>query len=174
MGGMSQNDENELLLTMFGDPVSEVVDEGELAEMSGGHYYDPPEGFVKPAKYPGLAGLEHEKALTQGYVDLGLINPDMKGLEGNKKIRAVILRHVVKLLIASKGKQAFIRDPEWVLKKVYPGQMVKTNLKVHLEEALEAMFDMPVWVTVTGFKGKTGFGWRFKAPALSTHPKVAA
>jgi len=169
---MSQNDENELLLAMFGNPVSEVFGDS-LEEMSGGHYYDVPEGFVKPAHYPGLAGMEHEAAIGKGYVDLGLIDPKGEGPK-DTKLRAAILRNVVKLLIASKGKQAFIRDPEWVLKEVYPGQMVKTVLKEKIEEALEAMFDMPVSVTISGFKGKTGFGWRFTAPALSKHPKVAA
>ena len=173
MKTMSQGDENVLLIAMFGDPVSEVFG-AALTEMSGGHYYDVPEGFQKPGKYPGLAGLEHENALAQGYVDLGLIDPEQKGLAKNAKMRSTILRHVVKLLIAAKGKSAFIRDPEWVLKQVYPGQMVKTILKEQIEEALEAMFETTVKVTISGFKGKTGFGWRFKAPALSKHPKVAA
>jgi hypothetical protein len=163
--------QNELLFEICGELVVEMCNE-PIVEMSG-HYYDPPEGFVKPAHYPGLQGMEHEAALGKGYVDLGLINPQGEGPK-DKKLKASILRHVVKLLISSQGKQAFIRDPEWVLKQVYPGQMVKTVLKDSVEEALEAMFDMPVSVTISGFKGKTGFGWRFKAPALAKHPKVAA
>lgn len=169
MKAMSQN---ELLIAMFGDPVNEVFGDS-LEEMSGGHYYEPPEGFVKPAHYPGLQGMEHEAAIGKGYVNLGLIDPQGEGPK-DVKLKAAILRHVVKLLIASQGKQAFIRDPEWVLKAAYPGQMVKTVLKEKIEEALEAMFEMPVSVTISGFKGQTGFGWRFKAPALAKHPKVAA
>ena len=161
---MGQMMENEVLEEVFGAPVVEMA----------GHYYEVPEGFVKPTSYPGLAGVEHDTAIGKGYVDLGLIDPQEEGLAKNAKLRASILRHVVKLLIASKGKQAFIRDPEWVLKEVYPGQMVKTVLKEKIEEALEAMFDMPVPITISGFKNRTGFGWRFKAPALAKHPKVAA
>jgi len=164
MGGMSQNDKNELLIEMFEAPVIGA---------DYGHYYDPPEGFVKPTSYPGLGGGKSMAAMNVGYVDLGLVNPYGEGPK-DKKLRSTILRYVVKLLIASKGKSVFIRDPEWALKEVYPGQKVKTVLKEKVEEALEAMFGVDMLVVVSGFKGKTGFGWRFKCTDLAKHPKVVA
>lgn len=162
---MGQVTENELLIEMLGAPV---------VEMSGGHYYDVPEGFKKPKSYPGLGGGKGQAAMDKGYVDVGLINPNAKTLPKNKVVRSAVVRGVVKLLVRSAGKEAFIHDPEWALKVLYEGQMVKTALKDHVQEALEAMFDMTIPVTISGFKGKTGFGWRFKALALAKHPKVAA
>jgi len=55
-----------------------------------------------------------------------------------------------------------------------PGSKVKTVLKEKVEEALEAMFGVDMLVVVSGFKGKTGFGWRFKCTDLAKHPKVVA
>ena len=90
----------------------------DLAETAG-HYYDVPEGFVKPDHYPGLGSGASMKAMNDGYVNLGLVDPKGEGPQ-DWKLRARILRMVVKLLIASPKKQAYIRDPEWVLKEVYP------------------------------------------------------
>lgn len=137
-----------------------------VVEMSQGHYYDLPAGFVKPLSYPGLVGQEFTTALTKGYLDMGLVDPKAKGID-SPAFQKKVLREVVKLLVASKGKSAFIRDPEWVLKNVFKG-MVKTVLQEQVKEALEAMFEKKVSVTISGFKGKTGFGWRLSAPGIAS------
>lgn len=128
-------------------------------------FYDLPPGFKKPTQgYPGLGGFDHKKAMSLGYVDAGLIDPDH--IPNEKTTRSTILRSVIKLLIASKGDNAFIRDPEAVLPILFGH--VKSTLKLDLDEALEAMYDKPIPVTVAGVKTKKGVpGWRFKAEGLS-------
>jgi len=130
-------------------------------------FYDPPPNFVKPKSYPGLSSSEGKHALTQfGVVNLELINPGMKGLKGNRKVRAAILRGVVTVLTdPSEPGEAYIRDPEAVLPKLYTG-LVKDGLKAHVEEALEAMYDQKVPVKVTAKKPKGVAGWEIQAPAL--------
>jgi len=141
--------------------------------------YALPKGFKKPKSYPGLAGLKHENALAKGYVDLGLLDGDLlkkmsPGGPALKEMRALILKHIVKLLVGKPGKTAYVRDPENVLGVIYKGfsKNVQSGLVAHIEEALEAMFDKPVKVTVGSFMGKTGWGWRFKSKELAGHLKA--
>jgi hypothetical protein len=134
-------------------------------------FYDPPPGFEKPKSYPKITsvfgGTKWKVAMGKGFVDLGLIDPD-KPPANVERVRSSILRSVVKLLITSKGDNAFIRDPEAVLPKVLGH--IKVNLKANLEEALEAMYDKPIAVTVAGVKTKKGVpGWRINAHGLAAH-----
>ena len=134
-------------------------------------FYDPPPGFVKPKSYPKISGVfegaKWKAAMSKGFVDLGLIDPDKKPANV-KRVRTSILRSVVKLLLASKGDNAFIRDPEGVLPLVLGH--IKVNLKADVEEALEAMYDKPIAVTVAGVKTKKGVpGWRLHAKGLADH-----
>jgi len=144
-----------------------------LVEMDGldEAFYDLPPGFVKPKSYPKIGSVfesaKWKAAMGKGFVDLGLINPDKKP-PNPKLVRAGILRSVVKLLLGSKGDNAFIRDPEAVLPLVLGH--IKVNLKADLEEALEAMYDKPITVTVAGVKTKKGVpGWRIHAKGLVKH-----
>lgn len=136
-----------------------------IDEAVGKHYYDLPPGFQKPDEYPGLEGPKHETALSKGIVDVGLINPDMNLKD--KKVRAAILRSIVKLLMKKKGTMVVVRDPEWVLKKVYVGKMVKDELKADLEEAFEAMFETKIEVGIKGKKVPSGFSWTIGAKGLA-------
>lgn len=155
---MSDAELREQLARVLGAPV---------VEMSQGHYYDLPDGFVKPASYPGLVGQEFTTGLTKGYLDMGLVDPKAKGID-SPAFQKKVLREVVKLLVASKGKSAFIRDPEWVLKVVFNYGMVKNVLQDGVREALEAMFEKKVAVLIAGLKGKSGFGWRLSAPGIAS------
>ena len=123
-------------------------------------------------KYPGLKGPEFESAFNAGYIDLGLLNPEMlKLMSPNdvflKKMREAVLRNVVRLILKRKGKVSYIRDPEWTLKSLFNENIQLPKLiRGALAEALEAMFDVPMKVILTGKKGKTGFGWSIKVPEL--------
>lgn len=136
-----------------------------IEEMVEASYYDLPPDFEKPDEYPGLVGPKHEAMLNKGIVDIGLINPDMNLKD--KKVRAVILRNIVKLLMKKKGTMVIVRDPEWVLKGVYPGKMVKDELKADLQEALEAMFEEKIKVAIKGKKVPSGFSWVVEATGLA-------
>lgn len=136
-----------------------------IEEMVEASYYDLPPDFEKPDEYPGLVGPKYEAMLSKGIVDIGLINPDMNLKD--KKVRAAILRSIVKLLMKKKGTMVIVRDPEWVLKGVYPGKMVRDKLKADLQEALLAMFETKITVGVKGKKVPSGFSWMVEAPGLA-------
>lgn len=140
---------------------------GEILVELGGldeGFYDLPASFKKPKSYPGINGAEWKAAMAKGIVDLGLVDPDKP--PGNvDKLRSTVLRSVVKLLIASKGDNAYINDPEGVLPKLFG--YVKPALEGSIEEAFSAMYDTPIAVDVKGVKTKKGIpGWRFHVPKL--------
>lgn len=137
-----------------------------LREMAYSSIYKLPKGFKKPKEYPGLQGSKHEQAMNKGVVDLRLVDPNDPTLKSKKK-KAAVLRSVVKLLIRSKGETVRVYDPEWVMKSVYPGKMVKSVVKEELEEALEAMFEKSIKVMIQGKKAKTiGWTWMIAVPGL--------
>jgi hypothetical protein len=133
----------------------------------GSTKYVKPTGWVKPETYPGLKqSAEHMTSMKSGVLDLGLVNPD-EVVSKNTPLKKSVFRNLVRLLVQTKGS-AKISDPEWVLKGLYPGQMIKSELALDLGTALGDLFEMPIDVTVSGSQNiKGGFGWFVSAPALS-------
>jgi|WetSurMetagenome_2_1015567.scaffolds.fasta_scaffold36117_3 hypothetical protein len=129
--------------------------------------YAKPTGWVKPTTYPGLKhSPEHLASMSSGILDLGLVDP-AEAASKNTPLKKSVFRNLVRLLVQTKGS-AKISDPEWVLKGLYPGQMIKSELAVDLGIALGDLFEVPIGVTVGGAnKIKGGFGWIVSAPALS-------
>lgn len=129
---------------------------------SGG--YAKPTGWTKPTEYSGLKGSVHKAALAKGYLNLGLVDPEKAG---DSELAAQVFRNLVRLLISFEGK-AEISDPEWTLKQVYPGALIKNVLAQDLQEALGMIFSTEVEVTIKGGTHSVlgGFGWVVSAPKL--------
>jgi hypothetical protein len=132
-----------------------------------GTKYAKPTGWVQPETYPGLKhSPEHVASMAKGVLNLGLVSPD-DAKPKNKDLKKSVFRNIVRLLVQMKGS-AKISDPEWNLKSLYPGQIIKTELALDLGTALGDLFETPVDVTVSGSNSVLGgFGWIVSAPALS-------
>jgi hypothetical protein len=130
----------------------------------GGGGYKKPAGWVKPDVYPGLHGPDYHKDMGKGILNLGLVDPDAFQ-PGSPKLATSIYRNIVRILIKLKG-EAYISDPEWVLKKVYPTGLLKDQLAGDVESALADLFGQEVQVSMKGSTVKGGFGWKITAKGL--------
>jgi len=134
---------------------------------SGGYKYAKPPGWTKPSEYTGLKGSLHKEAISKGYLNLGLVNPDLAGEDA--KLSAQVFRNLVRLLIQGEGKTE-ISDPEWVLKRIYPGSLIVKVLAEDIQDALETIFDsaVPVSIKLGTHAVLGGFGWLLTAPSLKS------
>jgi len=134
-----------------------------LNEMAAGHYYDLPKGFKKPASYPGVSKLSLSS--QHPTVNLAVIDPQDPSIK-SYKARATVLREIVKSLLTN--EYAIVLDPEWVLKEMFPDEMVKTVLQKSLVKAFDIMFAKgAVQVLVKGKKKPTGWQWEITTPNIA-------
>lgn len=111
---------------------------------------------------------ESTESGSVNYLDLTGYDKNDPSLS-NRQHQTMVIREVVKRLIASHGKPVYIRDDHWVLGKFFPKLKISSVLVVRVEQALEAMFEKRIPVGVTMIVGKTesGVGWRVAAPTLT-------
>jgi hypothetical protein len=128
--------------------------------------YAKPTGWKKPMSYSGLAhSPEHKASMSTGVLDLGLVDP-ADSTATNEALKKSVFRNLIRLLVQTQG-MAKISDPEWVLKELFPGGLIKTELAAELSKALSDLFDSPVKATVSTSQNiKGGFGWVVAAPDL--------
>lgn len=157
-----------------------------LAEaMEDGVPWDLHEARGRRRSYSGLYGAEHQAALGKGYVDLGLVDPEIvlnpENTKTHQRFPGMIAGPLATIL-AQKGV-GFVRDPEGLIEKLHIdpqaiASIARTDIANMYREQADYDDEAEDWqsssarrkvaeailhsrVTVQPVQGRTGAGYKF-------------